>query len=65
MHSLDDLGVVGTAEIPGWDREIGVTELALDHDQRDPLTRHLYRMRVPQLMRREPPLDARVDRERV
>ncbi len=30
-----------------------MAELALDHDQRDPLAGHLDRMRVPQLMRRE------------
>ena len=37
-------------------------ELALDHDQRDPLARHLDRMRVAQLMRREPPTHTRRDR---
>jgi hypothetical protein len=29
-------------------------ELALDHDERDALMRHLDRVRVPQLVRREP-----------
>ena len=32
-----------------------ISELALDHDERDALVRHLDRVRVPQLMRREPP----------
>lgn len=35
--------------------EVGVPELALDHDERDALVRHLDRVRVPQLVRREPP----------
>ncbi len=34
-------------------------ELALDHKQRDPLAGQLDRMRVAQLMRREPPTDTR------
>jgi hypothetical protein len=54
IDGLDDLGVVDSAEVSGCDREIGMAELALDHDQRDPLARHLNRVRVPQLMRREP-----------
>jgi hypothetical protein len=35
-------------------------ELPLDHDQRHALTRHLDRVRVPELMRREPPTHARL-----
>jgi hypothetical protein len=54
VDGLDDLGVVDSAEVSGRDCQVGVTELALDHDQRNPLARHLNRMRVPQLMRREP-----------
>jgi hypothetical protein len=34
-------------------------ELALDHDERDSLMRHLDRVRVPQLMCSEPPPEAR------
>ena len=33
-------------------------ELALDHDQRDPLVCHLDRVSVAELMRSEPPPDA-------
>jgi hypothetical protein len=40
VDRLDDLGVVDPAEVSGRDREVGV--LALDHDQRDSLTRHLW-----------------------
>ena len=54
VDGLDDFGVVDSAEVSRRDGEVGVAELALDHDQRDPFTRHLHRMRVPQLMRREP-----------
>ena len=36
-----------------------MTELALNHDQRDALVRHLDRVGVPQLVRREPPSDVR------
>jgi hypothetical protein len=57
IDGLDDLGVVDSAEVSGCDREIDMAELALDHDQRDPFARHLNRVRVPQLMRREPATD--------
>jgi hypothetical protein len=36
------------------DPEVGVPELALDHVQRHALARHLDRVRVTQLVRREP-----------
>jgi hypothetical protein len=36
MDGLDDLCVVDSAEVTGCDREIGVTELALDHDREIP-----------------------------
>jgi hypothetical protein len=39
-----------------------VAELALDHDQRHALARHLDRVRVPQLVRREAPSHARLAR---
>ena len=35
-------------------------ELSLDHDQRDPLARHLDRVRMPELMRREPAPNTRL-----
>ena len=31
-----------------------MTELSLDHDQRDAFAGHLYRVSVPELMGREP-----------
>ena len=54
MDSVDDFGVVDSPQIDGCDRKIGVTELALDHEQWDAFARHLHGMRVAQLMRREP-----------
>ena len=50
MDGLDDLGAVNPTQIRGGDREVGVTELALDDQRRDPLARHLDRVRVPELM---------------
>ena len=54
VDGLDDLDVIDPSQVSGGDREVGVTELSLDHDQRDPLARHLDRMRMSELMRREP-----------
>ena len=48
VDGLDDLGVVDPAQISGRDREVGMSELSLDHDQRDPLARHPDRMRMPE-----------------
>jgi hypothetical protein len=31
VDGVDDLGVVDAAEIDGGDREVGVSELSLDH----------------------------------
>jgi hypothetical protein len=62
VDGLDDFGVVDSAEVSGCDGEVGVAELALDHDRRDPLARHLNRVRVSQLMRREPATDPGRDR---
>jgi hypothetical protein len=49
-----DLSVVDSAEVSRRDCELCVTELARDHDRRDPLARHLHRVGVPQLMGRKP-----------
>jgi hypothetical protein len=48
VDGLNGLRVVDSAEVAGCDREVGV--LALDHDQRDPLTGHLHRMRIAKLV---------------
>ena len=57
MDGLDDFGVVDSAQASRCDREIGLPELSLDHDQRDPLAGHLDRVRMPELVRREPAAD--------
>jgi hypothetical protein len=54
MDGGDDLGVVDPAQVAGGDGEVGMPELSLDHEQRDPLARHLHRVRVSKLVRREP-----------
>jgi hypothetical protein len=40
-----------------------MSEMALDDDHRYALVGHLYRVRVSELVRREPAPDASVDRE--
>jgi hypothetical protein len=41
VDGVNDLGVVDATQVHGGDREIGVTELALDHKQRHALARRL------------------------
>ena len=41
-----------------------MSELALDHDERDALVRHLDRVSVPELVRREPAPDTGCERLR-
>ena len=59
MDGADDLAAVDALEINACDAEVGVSELALYHDERDALVRHLDPVSVPKLMRREPPPHAR------
>ena len=54
MDGVEDLGVVDPAEVHGSDRKVGVPELALDDQQRHTLARHLNRVSVSELVRREP-----------
>jgi hypothetical protein len=54
VDGVDDLGVIDAAQIHRGHAEIGVPELPLDDHDRDPLARHLDRMRMPKLMPREP-----------
>jgi hypothetical protein len=55
VDRADDLAAVDALEVNARDAEVCVSELALDHDERDAFVRHLDRVRVPQLMRGEPP----------
>jgi hypothetical protein len=54
MNRVDDLLCIDSLEIDRRDAEVRMSELALDDRQRDPFVRHLYRVRVPELVRREP-----------
>jgi hypothetical protein len=48
VNGADDFAAVDALEIDARDAEVGV--LALDHDERDALVRHLDGVRVPELM---------------
>ena len=50
IDRLDDFGVVDPAQVSGRDREVGMPELSLDHDQRDPLAGQLDSVRMAQLV---------------
>jgi hypothetical protein len=58
VYGVDDLGVVDSAQVGGRYAEIGVSELSLDHDERNAFAGHLDGVSVPQLMRREPATNA-------
>jgi len=53
VDGVDDLGVVDAAEIHRGNGKVRVPELTLNHEQGDTLARHLHRVRVTQLVRRE------------
>lgn len=57
VDGVDDLGVVDPAQVDRGDRKIGVSKLALNHEQRHTFARHLHRVSVSQLVRREPASD--------
>ena len=58
MDGVDDLGGIYPIEVDRSDPEIHVTELALDHVQRDALAGHLDGVCVPQLVGGETAADA-------
>ena len=55
MDGADDLAAIDALQVDAGDPEVGVPELALDHDQRNAFVRHLDRVGMTQLVRREPP----------
>jgi hypothetical protein len=55
---VDDLGVVDALQVDRGDPEVGVSELALEDDERDALAGHLDRVGVAKLMGREAAADA-------
>ena len=58
MDGGDDLAAIDSLEVDAGDAEVGVSELALDDDERDTFVRHRDRVSVPELMRRESAPDA-------
>jgi hypothetical protein len=54
VDGVDDLGVIDSLQMDRGDPKVRVAELALDHDQRHTLARHLNRVRMAQLVWREP-----------
>jgi hypothetical protein len=50
VDGVDSLGVVDSTQVRGGDPEIGMTELALDDEQRDTLAGHLDCMGMPELV---------------
>jgi hypothetical protein len=52
-----DLGVFDPAQVGAGDGRVGVPELALDDQQRDPFAGDLHRVGVAELVRREPSAD--------
>jgi len=53
VDRLDDLAGVDSLQVDGGNAEVGVAQLALDHIQRHALARHLHRVGVAELVRRE------------
>jgi hypothetical protein len=50
MDGADDLAAVDALQVDAGDAEVGVPELALDHDQRDSHVRHFDSVGMPELM---------------
>src|SRR4051794_39376581 len=59
MHGVDDFGVVDALQVDRSDPEVGVSQLALDDNQRNPLPSHLDRMGMSKLVWREAAAHAR------
>jgi hypothetical protein len=53
VDGADDLAPVDTVEVDARDAEVAVSELTLDHDERDAPVCHLDRVSVPELMARK------------
>jgi hypothetical protein len=58
MHGFDDLAVVDALQVDRGDAEVAVAALTLDDDQRHAFAGELDGVRVPELVRRDPPTDA-------
>jgi len=58
VDGVDDFGVVDALQVDRRDPQVGVSELALNDDERVALAGHLDRVRVAKLMWREASADA-------
>ena len=58
MDGADDLAAIDALQIDAGDAQVGMAELALDDDERDAFVRHLDRVRMAELVRRESSPDA-------
>jgi hypothetical protein len=63
MHGRDDLLGIDPLQLDAGRAEVGVSQLALDDVQRHALTLELERVRMAQLVRREPAPDPGADGE--
>jgi hypothetical protein len=55
VDGVDDLARIDPLEVNRRDAEVRMSKLSLDDRQRNSFVRHLDRVRVPELVRREPP----------
>jgi hypothetical protein len=55
VDRIDDFACIDSLELDGSDPEVRMPELPLNDRQWNPFVRHLNRVRVSQLVRREPP----------
>ena len=58
MNGVDDLGTINALQVDACDPEVRVSGLSLDDYKRHAFVRHLGRVRMLQLVRREPPADS-------
>lgn len=53
MDRVDDLRAVDALQIDAGDPEVRMSQLPLNNDERNALTRHLHRVRMPELVGRK------------
>ena len=59
MDGADDLAAVDALQVDAGDAEVGMPKLTLDDYERNAFVRHLDRVCVAELVRREPPSHTR------
>jgi hypothetical protein len=58
VDGVDDLGAVNALQVDRGDAEVGMSELALDDEQRDTFSGHFDGVCVPELVGREASSDS-------